>query len=305
MNIMSFIKNIKNGSFWNVGFCDYTPENLIEKKKLPKIIWLKHPYKDRFFADPFILEVSESEIVVFVEEYVFDNPPGLLVELVIDRQTMKLKQRYELLRLPTHLSYPAIIRKDGEIYVYPESGASGRLNVYKYDAVNHKLVDPVCILDESVFDATICQLSDNFSLMVATKNPKNLEDAYLYKGESLLGPFTQRGVVPFKSDKESARMAGDFFMAFGNLYRPAQDCLTRYGSAISVMSVDPIRNKEQKALELRPQDYKYNLGIHTINFYKGLCVIDGYGYLYPTLGRIYASKLMEKVRKFAKSLIRK
>lgn len=302
---MGFLKNIQNGSFWNIGFCDYTPENLIEKKSLPKIKWLKHPFRDRFFADPFILEVSATEIVVFVEEYVFANPPGLIVELVIDRKSMKLKQRYELLRLPTHLSYPAIIRNDREILVYPENGASGKLNVYKYDAENHKLVEPDCILDEAVFDATICQLNDSYSLMVATKNPNNLEDAYLYQSESVLGPFTQKGNVPFKSDKGCARMAGDFFVAFGNLYRPTQDCLSRYGSAISIMSFDATSYKEQKAFELRPQDYEYNLGIHTINFHKGLCVIDGYGYLYPTLGRIYASKQMEKVRNFVKSIIRK
>lgn len=34
---MSFSKNIKNGSFWNIGLCDYTPEELIEKKSLAKI----------------------------------------------------------------------------------------------------------------------------------------------------------------------------------------------------------------------------------------------------------------------------
>ena len=302
---MNFLKNVKNGSFWNIGFCDYTPENLIEKKLLPQIQWMKHPYKDRFFADPFILNVTESEIVVFVEEYVFNNPPGLIVELVIDRETKSLKQRYEILRLPTHLSYPAIIRKGDEILVYPENGASGRLNVYHYDAENHKLVDPRLIHDDAIFDATIHQKPDGNSIMVATKQPDNLENAYLFCAPSYEGPFKQIGHKPFQPDRSCARMAGDFFEAYGQLYRPAQDCVLRYGSGIAIMQFDTTTNKEQKVFTLRPQSYNYNLGLHTINFHNGLCVVDGYGYLYPTLGRLYASKKVDRIKIIAKKILRK
>lgn len=298
---MSFSKNIKNGSFWNVGFCNYTPEELIDKKGLPNIQWVKHPYKDRFFADPFILKVTDSEIVVFVEEYVFDNPPGLIVELVIDRETKELKQRFEMLRLPSHLSYPAIIRKGDEILVYPENGASGKLNVYRYDAVTHKLVDPCTIHEEAIYDATIHQKADGSCIMVATKQPDILENAYLFGAPSYNGPYTQIGDTPFQPDRSCARMAGNFFEAYGQLYRPAQDCVSRYGSGTAIMQFDAITKKEQKLFTLRPQSYKFNLGLHTINFFEGLCVIDGYGYLYPTLGRIYASKAVEKLRDFAKS----
>ncbi len=301
---MRFLKNIKNGSFWNIGFCDYIPELLIQNRALPKIQWLKHPYKDRFFADPFILKVTETEIVVFVEEYVFDNPPGLIVELVVDRKTMKLKQRYEMLRLPTHLSYPAIIRNGEDILVYPENGASGKLNLYKYDKTNHRLVEPRCIYYGTVFDSTIYQRPDGSCLMVATKQPNNLENAYLFSSKSIFGPFHQVTKKPFQPSRDCARMAGDFFKACGCLYRPSQDCLTHYGSAISIMSFDMIEQREQKIFELRPQDYDYNLGLHTINFYNGLCVVDGYGYLYPMLGRIYASKKVEKVRNYVKDFFR-
>lgn len=302
---MSFFKNIKNGSFWNIGFCDYTPEMLIKNKALPKIQWMKHPYRDRFFADPFILNVTESEITVFAEEYVFDNPPGLIVELVLDKNTKQLKNRYELLRLDTHLSYPAIIRKGDEIIVYPENGASGRLNVYRYDAVRHKLIEPKSIHNEALYDATIYQKSDGSCLMVATKQPDNLENAYLFCAPSFEGPFSQIGESPFQPDRSCARMAGNFFEAFGQLYRPAQDCVSRYGAGTAIMQFDATTHKERKVFTLRPQSYNYNLGLHTINFHDGLCVIDGYGYLYPTLGRLYASNKIDRIRKIAKSLFRK
>lgn len=302
---MSFLNNIKNGSCWNIGFCEYTPEMLIKNRALPTIQWMKHPYKDRFFADPFILKVTDMEIVVLAEEYVFDNPPGVIVELVIDRETKRLMTRYEMLRLPTHLSYPAIIRKGADIFVYPENGASGTLCIYRYDEVNHKLVDPQCVHNEALFDATIYQKANGSCLMVATKQPDNLENAHLFCAPSFKGPFSQIGKKPFQPNRGCARMAGNFFEAFGQLYRPAQDCVSRYGAGTAIMEFDTATNKEQMIFTLRPQSYKYNLGLHTINFHDGICVIDGYGYLYPTLGRLYASKKVERIRKFAKSIFRK
>lgn len=302
---MGFLKNLQNGSNWNIGFCDMTPEELVAEKKLEPIQWMKHPYKDRFFADPFIYKVTEQEIIVFVEEYVFDNPPGLIVELVVDRKSKQLKKRYELLRLPTHLSYPAIIREGGETYVYPENGNSGELNIYRYDEVQHKLVEPVCILNEAVADSTMCRLTNGQFLLVATKYPDNQENAYAYESSSVKGPFEPIGSGPFQTSRAYSRPAGDFFEAFGQLYRPAQNCIGSYGASTNVLEFDASNFKEKEAFELNPQARSYPLGLHTINFYEGLCVVDGLGYLYPILGQIYTSKYIGIARRLVKSIVRK
>lgn len=302
---MGFLKNLQNGSNWNIGFCNMTPEELVSEKELRPIQWMKHPYRDRFFADPFIYKVTEQEIVVFVEEYVFDNPPGLIVELQVDRKTKRLKERYELLRLPTHLSYPAIIREGGVTYVYPENGHSGKLNLYRYDEAQHRLMEPVCILEEAVADSTICRLAGGRFLLVATKYPETQENAYCYGSSSVKGPFIEIEERPFQTSRISSRPAGDFFKAYGQLYRPAQNCVGSYGSSTNVMEFDAFGRREKVAFELKPQGGRYPLGLHTVNFYGGLCVVDGLGYYYPVLGRIYASKYIEKVRKYIKRIIRK
>ena len=100
---------------WNIGFCEQLTENFLRYKTLNKIKWLKHPYTDRWFADPFILDVTENEIVVLVEECHIENPKGIISELIVDRRSMRLKKRYELLSLETHLSYPIIIQEDNKI----------------------------------------------------------------------------------------------------------------------------------------------------------------------------------------------
>ncbi len=293
---MGLLKNIQNGSNWNIGFCDMTPEELVSEKRLRPIQWMKHPYKDRFFADPFIYKVTSQEIIVFAEEYVFDNPPGLIVELVIDRNTKRLKQRYELLRLPTHLSYPAIIREDGVTYVYPENGASEKLNIYRYDEIEHKLMEPICILNEAVADATMYKLNNGKFLLVATKYPENQENAYCYESLSVKGPFVPQSEAPFQTSRSCSRPAGNFFEAYGQLYRPAQNCVGSYGASTNVMEFDASTLREKVIFELKPQGRRYPLGLHTINFYEGLCVVDGLGYLYPTLGKWYCSPLVENIR---------
>ena len=273
---------------WNIGFCEQTPEDIVQSKSLNKIQWMKHPYRDRWFADPFILKVTEEEIFVFVEECPIDNPKGIICELVIDRKNMRLKDRHVMLELDTHLSYPAIIRHKGKVYVYPENGASGKLNIYEYDAISHRLVNPVCILNEAVADATLFEYQGQY-IMVTTKYPNTQEQVFLYYANSLFGPFVQMNDAPIQSSHSCSRPGGNWFFANKQLFRPAQDCTKRYGSALSIMKVsfDENKTKELKYITLRPKSFIYDRGLHTINFKNGLCVIDGYGYLFPCIGHAY------------------
>ncbi len=274
---------------WNIGFCEQTPENLIQQKRLNKVQWLKHPYKDRWFADPFIYKVTDEEIIVFVEECnLFGWPKGIICELVIDRKTISLKERHVLLELDTHLSYPAIIRHNGKVYVYPENGASGKLNIYEYDSVSHKLVNPICILNEAVADASIIEQESKY-LMIATKYPDTQEKAFLYQSDSLFGSYKIISDTPCQISRSCSRPGGNWIRVSDKIYRPAQDCSTRYGGALSIMSVqqkDGIQT-EEGIFRILPQSFRYSKGVHTLNFFDGICVVDGYGYLYQLAGRFF------------------
>lgn len=291
---MNFLQKIQYNQNWNIGFCEQTPEELLKDKALKPIQWMKHPYKDRWFADPFILKVTEDEIIVFVEECPIENPKGILCELVLDRKTKQLKQRLVLLELDTHLSYPAIIRHDGKIFVYPENGASGRLNIYEYDETKHRLINPVCILEEAVADATIIQYEGRFYIS-ATKYPDTQEKGFLYESDSLFEPFKQVKGEPYQTSKRCSRQGGNWFFNGSKLFRPAQDCVERYGCALSIMEVLISNNNitETEWCHINPIKIgRYNLGLHTLNYNGGLCVIDGYGHYFPLLGRLYYSSLL-------------
>ena len=284
---MNLLRKIQYRQFWNIGFCQQTPEELVREKALRPVQWLKHPYRDRWFADPFILRVTDSEIVVFVEECPMDNPKGIICELVIDRKTMRLKERYVMLEKDTHLSYPAIIRHKGKVFVYPENGASGKLNIYEYDEANHCLVNPVCILKEAVADATILQ-QDNVFYLTATKFPETQKRLFLYRADSLFGPYKLAEEKPIQERMSCSRNGGNYFTAYGSLYRAAQNCSERYGGALSIMSKNIVDRYDEKLVFcINPEKGRYGLGLHTINYFEGLCVIDGYGYYKPLLGYLY------------------
>lgn len=284
---MNILRKIQYNQYWNIGFCEQTPERLIHNKQLKPVRWLRHPYRDRWFADPFIYKVTEQEIVVFVEECPIENPKGIICELVIDRRTMRLKERHVMLELDTHLSYPAYIHYEGKVYVYPENGMSGKLNLYEYDEVNYKLVNPVCILDEAVADATIVKQNGRY-YMSATKYPDTQKKAYLYVADSPFGPFRQVDVNPYQTGLGCSRQGGNYFEAYGSVYRPAQDCEERYGGALAIMNSDFSQGiQENEILKITPQEGRFGLGLHTLNYLDGLCVIDGFGYYKPMLGKLY------------------
>ena len=278
---------------WNIGFCEQSPEDLIDRKVLNKVQWMKHPYRDRWFADPFILKVTDSEIVVFVEECQIERPKGILCELVIDRKTKRLKKRYVLLELDTHLSYPAIIHQCGKVFVYPENGASGKLNIYEYDEVAHKLVRPKIVLDKAVADSTIIKWGGKYNL-VATLFPQTQEQAFLFCSDNLFGHYELSSTIPFQSSREYSRPAGNWIVLGNQLFRPAQDCVKRYGAGISMMNVNLNGDnlQEECVFKLYPESRKYSRGLHTINFMSGICVIDGYGFLHPI-----ARSLITSIRK--------
>lgn len=284
---MSLIRKVQCNQNWNIGFCELSPEEFISSGRLGGVVWMKNPYKDRWFADPFILRVTDNEIVIFVEERMIFGAKGYLSELVIDRKTIEIKNRYVILEIDSHLSYPAIIRDKERVLVYPENALGGPLKMYEFDLANHQLINPKVILNERVADSTILESNGKYYL-IAVKYPESLEKAYLYMSEKFDGPYEQIGEKPVQKSRSCSRPGGNWFIINNSIYRPAQDCEKHYGGALKMMCVDNLDPfQEHEVFTVLPLNYKYNLGVHTINFLNGVAVIDGYGYLCPLLGRLY------------------
>lgn len=282
--------SLRNNQNWNIGFCDISPEELIERKSLPVVHWLKHDFKDRFFADPFILRTDADNIYVLVEEMEFWKK-GVIALLVVDRQTYRLKERSVILQKDTHLSYPIIFREEGKIFIYPENYSSGELHLYELDPDTFTLTHVSRMSQLPLTDATVTKGDDGRYYMLSTLSSSSRSDAFMYVADHLKGEYMPLSATPVVTGKDRSRCGGNFFRATGRLYRPVQNCTLRYGQALKVMEVTetaPGRYAEKEEFELRPSTWRYNLGLHTLNFSPDgrMAVIDSYGYLHPLIGRI-------------------
>ena len=274
MGIIQYIKEIK----YNIGFIDGDIDSVIKGEQI-KVNWLKHSYRDSWFADPFILDVTENEILVLVEEWYDPINRGRISKLVIDKHTFQLIDIIVLLELDSHLSFPAIKRKDREVYVYPENSVNNHLNEYKYNKDKERLEFSSVIADEPLTDAIQTELFGD-KLLFSTKLPDaNGKHLGIYKWDD--GSHKYKLKEEYYYSNNLSRSAGDFFQYAGKTYRPTQVCIKSYGDAVSIQEVIPDNNEGWQFNEIRriySPHPDLDLGFHTFNTYKDIIVVDAAGY---------------------------
>lgn len=273
--IKEFVRSF-SGEVWNIGFVQNNLKGILRGEQLI-VKWLKHNFKDRWFADPFILDVTDDEIHVLVEEFYEPIQRGRIARLIIDKDTCVLKRNDLVLELPTHLSFPAIIRKNGKIYIYPENGESGELNLYQYNPETNECTKIKRLLSEPVADAVIRSI-DGVDFLFCTKQPCPNGNVLSVFQKDVMGTFVQTDDYPF--EECVARMAGNFFEFEGKLYRPTQECNVQYGHAVTLQEV----TRENGKFAFREVRRMYSVhptltvGMHTFNMYKDIIVTDALGF---------------------------
>lgn len=264
---------------WEIGIVEGGIDEIMQGNY--HVRWLQHTYNDRWFADPFILDVNKEQIVLLVEEYLYDQKKGRIAELIVDRNTMQITQNKTLLEKTTHLSFPSILRTNEKIYVYPENSAEGRLEIYEYK--DNSLLFEGILCDEPLTDAVITNcFHDN--RIYATKMPNpNGNIIGCYKADDLCEKYSLSSTIEFNGN--DARMAGDFFEYKGLFYKPSQDCNVRYGKAINLYETDDGLDFHLHST-LFSTHPKLREGMHTLNSYKEMAVVDVVGYKHPFFGRL-------------------
>lgn len=234
--------------------------------------------------------MTDDSIIVLVEELIFGGR-GSIVELTVDRKTTKLISRTEILKLDTHLSYPHIIRANSKVYVMPENSASGALKIYEYES--HRLINPRVVIDAPLNDSTIFADGQTFYLMGTYLKPSSCAGVFLFKSDNILGPYTPVGDKAVENSRSYSRPGGAFFKVDGKIYRVAQDCQGLYGNSIHIRNVTSFEPfQESEVMHIKPCSYRYSKGLHTLNFHpSGIAVVDGNGFVYPTLARLFASPI--------------
>jgi len=280
-SLLDYIKAIR----YNIGFVKENVDDVINGKPIT-VNWLKHSYKDRWFADPFILDVTDDEFVVLVEEWYDPIQRGRISKLIVDRNTYELKSLKVMIDEGFHMSFPAITRKPDGIYIQPECGATHRLVEYKYNEEQDHFEKINVICDLPLTDSVRNTLF-NEDLMFSTKLPDaNGKELGIYYWNKSQSRYQIKDYYHFQENL--SRMAGNFFICNGKIYRPAQVCIESYGDAVSIQEVT-YNNEKWIFRELRriySPHPDMNLGFHTFNVYNGIIVVDAVGYRRPNLCRL-------------------
>ena len=291
--LLNYIKATK----YNIGFIDGSLKSVLDGQEV-KVNWLNHSYKDRWFADPFILNVTNDEIIVLVEEWYDPINRGRISKLTIDKKSYELKSLKVMLDEGFHMSFPAITRKADGIYIQPECGLTRGLMEYKYDEVTDSFISGKIISELPLADSVRNNLFGS-DMMFSTKLPDaNGKELGIYEWEGSTGKYEIKEYYHF--EENISRMAGNFFTYNGNIYRPAQVCIKSYGDAVSLQKVTHDDRgwyfKEIRRIYSPHPDY--DLGFHTFNLYKDVIVVDALGYRKPRLTRMLrAIKNINKTKK--------
>ena len=276
---MEFIDKIKVKLLhytWCIAYGHYDESIITQGIDVSKLHIVKNPYKGKWFADPFILEVNENNIQFLVEEFDKSIGRGRIARITVDKEKDIITDCNIVLEEQTHLSFPAIYRREGKIFVHPENYKSGKSYIYEYDKVNVKLVNPLLISDEPLTDAIIVDRNYYFEMFSTCGENPNGNELKILKSQSFLGKYKQEKTLRYSHN--SARMAGYVIETMKGEIRPAQLCEDAYGRAILFYRGNVTVGS------LLPWG-KYD-GLHTFNTYNDLFVIDLKKYDFPWIYRI-------------------
>ena len=239
---------------------------------------IMRPPRDRFYADPFLIE-RNGRNYLFFEDYKYSSQKGLISCCEVDSEGNYSKPRVVLER-KYHLSYPFLFTWQGEIYMIPETRDNGTIEMYRASDFPYTWVhEAVLMSDVAATDSTLLHHHDKWWLFTAGVLDHASPDKTLclFFANSPLGPWTAHPKNPIVSDVCHARPAGCLYFDNGQLIRPGQDCSKGYGYAAQLHRVDVLSETDYQEIlltSITPDWIPGSRGIHTFNQNAEFRVID-------------------------------
>ncbi len=210
-----------------------------------------------------------------------------IAKLTINLDDFSLESTTPVLEMEKVLSFPAICREKGKVYVYPEMAENCSSRIYEYNIEKSLCIASKTLSNRRVIDGVLTDLFGK-TLLFGTETPEcNGKSLNVYK-ESTDG-FERYDQIHFSEN--IARMAGNFFSYQGNIYRPAQDCNKTYGNGVVIQKCDMQdgKLKMNNVLRLYSTDEKYRFGFHTFNMYNDVIIGDALYFKHPWIRKVAKS----------------
>lgn len=267
---------------WRIGYRSAAfGDRIWHHQRLPEAAWSLVPDDGaRYFADPFPFE-SQGKVHLFCEEYPYATARGIISVMEIGADG-HVGPAVPIIETGYHLSYPFIFERDGTIWMVPETSENGTIELWRCTEYPRKWErHAVLVGGVSATDATILFGDDRLHMFASVKHAGSAshDGLMIWSSPTLEGPWTAFSTDPVLFDARASRPAGRMQIRGGVVWRPAQDCSTSYGSALTLCRVDTL-DAETGAFHQRvmariepPTDRPWT-GIHTLNEAGGLEFID-------------------------------
>lgn len=239
------------------------------------------PPKDRFWADPFIVE-DNGKYYVFIEELEYRDAKGYISVMEIEEGNSRKVKSQKILEKPYHLSYPFIFKLNGNYYMIPETSGNKTIDLYQCEAFPYQWRFWGSLMENVIAADTTILFREGKYWMFTNIQPEQgvaaNEQLHIFYSDSLLSnTWTPHHANPVISDVSNARPAGNIFEYEGSLYRPSQDCAVRYGWGMSINKILKLNENEyieENIAHVAPTWEKDLLATHTYNRQGKLSVID-------------------------------
>ena len=286
---------------WNVGIIEQPISSLVKGHIQLKPRWLFKTDRRHFLADPFVIE-HKGTTAIMAEEYDYQIEKGRIVYAdwpnSADPTSAKLA-----LDLPEHLSYPYLIKHNGDIFCIPETYQARAVYLYKAIKFPHHWERQTTLLsDRAIVDSTIFYHDDHWWLFATDHDQGAETKLYAWHSQSLIGPWQEHHLNPLKTDVRSSRPAGTPFAHQGKLYRPAQNCALGYGGGVTINQITqltPTEFNEIIVANITPDpEGSYPNGLHTLCAHGDMTIVDGRRDIF--IPAAFRHALMRKLSKFTR-----
>ncbi|HYH08128.1 MAG TPA: GNAT family N-acetyltransferase [Thermoanaerobaculia bacterium] len=192
-----------------------------------------------------------------------------------------------ILAEPFHLSYPHVVRADGEVWMTPESIEAGAVLLYRATGYPLRWSLHARLLEGAYADPTPF-FHGGLWWMFACPRPMKHDALSLFVAERITGPWREHPRSPLvTNDASRCRPAGPVRMFEDLPVRFAQDCVPAYGTgvrafAITKLTLDDFEEREIKGMTVpRASGIGWNRdGSHHLDVHRDgdrwIAVTDGY-----------------------------
>lgn len=233
----------------------------------------------RYLGDPFLIEVHGRHFL-FVEDYSYGTRRGVIsvAEAGPDGEWSPPRR---VLESDHHLSYPFVFEHEGTIYMLPETGEAGRIELHRAVRFPDQWRLERVLLDGlTAVDATL-HIDDGLLWLFANvmEGHEDRGQLWLFFAPSLDAEWRPHPRNPIVTDPRTARPAGRLFRRGGVLIRPSQDCARAYGEAVVLNRVDVLSPSDYRETPVDRIEPDWLTGVertHTYTFDSRYECLDGY-----------------------------